>query len=98
MTKTPRWHFRYVKSQLEADEKIFTADEPEVEALPRDKIVNFLSANSSTACVGYLEHVIDDLGDESPDFHDKLAELYLDDVKEKSKSKDKGECEMPWTS
>jgi hypothetical protein len=77
-------------AQVPADFEIFTADEPEVEALPREQVVNFLSKHNSSACVGYLEHVINDLGDASPDFHDKLAELYLAEVKAKSKSKDNG--------
>jgi hypothetical protein len=58
--------------------QIFTADEAEVEALPRDEVMHFLEKMNPDACVGYLEHVIDTLGEEGADFHDKLAELYLE--------------------
>lgn len=30
------------------------------------------------ACVGYLEHVIEQLQEQGADFHDKLAEIYLE--------------------
>lgn len=57
--------------------QVFTADEPEVEALPRTEVLAFLENRDRNACIGYLEHLIEDLGEAGPDFHDKLAELYL---------------------
>ncbi|KAL7424682.1 Vacuolar morphogenesis protein 6 [Cryptotrichosporon argae] len=57
--------------------QIFTADEPEVDALPRAKIVEFLDRANEGACVGYLEHLTRDLNDQDAVFHEKLAELYL---------------------
>jgi hypothetical protein len=57
--------------------QIFTADEPEVEALPRKD--------------GYLEHIITDLKEEGADFHDKLAEIYLEKAKTAMK-KETSEC------
>ncbi|WOO80809.1 Vam6/Vps39-like protein [Vanrija pseudolonga] len=56
--------------------QIFTADEPEVDALPRTDIVAFLEKENAESAVTYLEHLVE-LGDTNPDFHDKLAELYL---------------------
>ncbi|KAK8861657.1 hypothetical protein IAR55_002480 [Kwoniella newhampshirensis] len=61
--------------------QIFTADEPEVEALPRKEVTNFLEQTSEEACIGYLEHIITALGEEGADYHDKLAELYLGRVR-----------------
>ncbi|WWC88076.1 uncharacterized protein L201_002980 [Kwoniella dendrophila CBS 6074] len=61
--------------------QIFTADEPEVESLPRSDVMRFLEKTDQEACIGYLEHIINNLGEEGPDYHDKLAELYHARVK-----------------
>lgn len=61
--------------------QVFTADEPEVEALPRNQVLAFLEAKNRDACIGYLEHLTEDLGEAGPEFHDKLAELYLSRAK-----------------
>jgi hypothetical protein len=72
-----------------ANDQIFTADEPEVEALPRKEVVAFLEKTNKEACIGYLEHLIDDLQDTSAEFHDKLAELYLEKARTEVESKTK---------
>ncbi|KAI5452750.1 Vacuolar morphogenesis protein 6 [Naganishia albida] len=61
--------------------RIFIADEPEVEALPRHRVAEYLEQLDKPTCVRYLEHIIDELGEAGPDFHDKLAELYLAEVR-----------------
>lgn len=61
--------------------QIFIADEPEVEALPRHRVAEYLEQLDKPTCVRYLEHIIDELGEAGPDFHDKLAELYLAEVR-----------------
>ncbi|KAE8540615.1 hypothetical protein D1P53_002978 [Cryptococcus gattii VGV] len=58
---------------------VFTADEPDILSLPRDKITAFLSTIDRGACEGYLEYVIWTCGEEGGGFHDKLAELYMVD-------------------
>jgi hypothetical protein len=72
-----------------ANDQIFTADEPEVEALPRKEVVAFLEKTNKEACIGYLEHLIDDLQDTSAEFHDQLAELYLEQARTSDGSKQK---------
>lgn len=62
---------------------IFTADEPEVDALPRPQVVAFLEKLHPDSAVAYLEHIID-IGENGADFHDKLAELYLSRVRDKT--------------
>jgi hypothetical protein len=62
-------------------QKIFVADEPEVEALPRHEVAQYLEDLHKPACIQYLEHIINELGEAGPDFHDKLVELYLQDAK-----------------
>jgi hypothetical protein len=57
--------------------QIFTADEAEVEALPRHRVLAYLEGTDEASCIGYLEHITGELGEAGPDFHDKLAELYL---------------------
>lgn len=52
-----------------------------MEALPRQEVVGFLEKESREAYQGYLEHIINDLGEDGADFHDKLAEIYLDQSK-----------------
>jgi hypothetical protein len=69
------------------DFKIFTADEPEVEALPRKEVVEFLEKTNKDACLGYLEHLTGELHDTSAEFHDKLAELYLEKARIDEKTK-----------
>ena len=76
-------------TQTNADKQIFTADEPEVEALPRKEVAAFLEKTNKEACIGYLEHLIDDLQDASAQFHDKLAELYLEKARTDQGSKEK---------
>jgi hypothetical protein len=45
-----------------------------------------LESISSVACEAYLEHIIHHLGEEGSDFHEKLIELYLNDVRSSSQS------------
>jgi hypothetical protein len=61
--------------------QIFIADEPEVEALPRHRVAEYLEQLDKPTCVRYLEHIINELGEAGPDFHDKLAELYLGEAR-----------------
>lgn len=61
--------------------QVFTADEAEVEALPRHEVLRFLEGVDRRATIGYLEHILDVLGEAGPDFHDKLGELYLAETK-----------------
>lgn len=56
--------------------QIFTADEPEVDALPRAQVAAFLEKTHWESAMAYLEHVVD-LGETRADLHDKLAELHL---------------------
>jgi hypothetical protein len=68
---------------------VFTADEAEVEALPRNEVLAYLLKTDEPAAIGYLEHITDELGEAGPDFHDKLAELYLKSAR-RSPNNDKG--------
>jgi tetratricopeptide (TPR) repeat protein len=54
--------------------EIFTSDDVE---LPRIQVTDYLEKIDPTISTRYIEYLIDEKGEESPAFHDRLAELYL---------------------
>uniref|UniRef100_A0A1W7RBP8 Vam6/Vps39-like protein-like protein n=1 Tax=Agkistrodon contortrix contortrix TaxID=8713 RepID=A0A1W7RBP8_AGKCO len=60
--------------------KIFTEDLPEVESLPRKRILNFLLENFKNLAIPYLEHVIDIWTESGAEFHNCLIQLYCEKV------------------
>ena len=68
----------------EAGMEIFTTDSENAESLPRAKVLDFLQERSHRFAVQYLEHVIHELGDLTPEFHTRLVRLYLTLLKEDS--------------
>uniref|UniRef100_A0A8C9EJQ8 CNH domain-containing protein n=1 Tax=Pavo cristatus TaxID=9049 RepID=A0A8C9EJQ8_PAVCR len=60
--------------------KIFTEDLPEVEALPRDKVLSFLIENFKSLAIPYLEHIIHVWEETGADFHNCLIQLYCEKV------------------
>ncbi|RMC00525.1 hypothetical protein DUI87_23139 [Hirundo rustica rustica] len=60
--------------------KIFTEDLPEVEALPRDKVLGFLIENFKSLTIPYLEHIIHVWEETGADFHNCLIQLYCEKV------------------
>lgn len=61
---------------------IFTEDTPEVESLPRDKVLDYLERIHRPLAIPYLEHIILECGDETPEFHNRLILLLRDRVQE----------------
>lgn len=61
---------------------VFIADTDNAEKLPRDKVVEFLAGIDVNLEKCYLEHIVNDLGDKTPDFHQSLVDLYLSDTKD----------------
>ncbi|KAI1005323.1 hypothetical protein K3495_g2895 [Podosphaera aphanis] len=61
--------------------EIFLADTENAETLPRDKVVNFLQNIDDKLAVRYLEHIINDLGDSTLEFHNMLVAAYLKRLK-----------------
>uniref|UniRef100_A0A3Q2QJX0 VPS39 subunit of HOPS complex n=1 Tax=Fundulus heteroclitus TaxID=8078 RepID=A0A3Q2QJX0_FUNHE len=57
--------------------KIFTEDLPEVETLPRDKVLQFLKGGFQELAIPYLEHIIYEWDEKGPEFHNVLIQLYL---------------------
>ena len=60
---------------------VFLADTENAENLPRDRVLAFLNGIESDLAVKYLEHIIDELGDSTPDFHQSLVDSYLTKLK-----------------
>ncbi|KAI0099125.1 SPX domain-containing protein [Nemania sp. FL0031] len=67
--------------------EVFLADSENAETLPREKIVGYLSGIDANLEIRYLEHIIDELGDGTPEFHNRLAELLINALKQ---DKDRG--------
>ncbi|KAK7104918.1 vam6/Vps39-like protein [Littorina saxatilis] len=66
--------------------KIFTEDTPEIETLPRDKVLDYLEKINPSLAIPYLEHVIEDCEDETAEFHNRLVLLLKDRVQEHMES------------
>jgi len=69
-----------LKKHPEEGLKIFTADTPEVESLPRDRVLSHLEAITPQLVISYLEHIINDWKDSHPEFHNRLIIFYKDKI------------------
>ncbi|KAG0169936.1 Vacuolar morphogenesis protein 6 [Apophysomyces sp. BC1034] len=74
----------YSRWVLEKDPRlgmdIFIDDLAEVETFPREKILHHLESISSDLSILYLEYILEELQDNSPEFHNRLAIAYLDEI------------------
>lgn len=61
--------------------EIFIADTENAETLPRTKVLDFLQGIDRKLAVKYLEHIIYELKDTSSDFHQRLADIYVEGMK-----------------
>ena len=88
-----------IRADPEAGMEIFLADTENAETLPRQKVLEFLQRQDERLAVRYLEHVIMELGDLSPDLHMRLLVLYLERLKRRNDEKggfEKEEEEVEW--
>jgi len=78
---------KYAEWTLRADPdhamEVFTADTENAETLPRDKVAKFLSGIETSLEIRYLEHIISELNDLTPEFHNRLVELLIQYLKDK---------------
>ena len=70
-----------LRANPELGMEIFLADTENAETLPRDRVLNFLQGIDVDLEVKYLEHVINELNDLTPDFHNRLVGAYLRELK-----------------
>ncbi|KAL1297917.1 hypothetical protein AAFC00_006431 [Neodothiora populina] len=61
--------------------EIFIADTENAEQLPRDQVLKFLAGIDKILAVRYLEHIISELSDSTPEFHQRLVDFYLEQLK-----------------
>lgn len=78
--------FRFVEWPLDEDPdlgmEVFLADSERAEALPRQKVLDFLEKKDRNLAVRYLKHIIQELNDTTPSFHQKLAGEYIQRLKQ----------------
>ncbi|OIW25830.1 hypothetical protein CONLIGDRAFT_635597 [Coniochaeta ligniaria NRRL 30616] len=67
---------------------VFLADSENAETLPRDRVIKFLGEIDVGLEVQYLEHIITELNDMTPDFHNQLVELFVKYLKEKNRDEE----------
>jgi Vam6/Vps39-like protein vacuolar protein sorting-associated protein 39 len=67
-----------IREDPELGMDIFLADTENAETLPRHQVVEFLEKIDVALAIRYLEHVVDELNDLSPDLHQMLLQLYLE--------------------
>ncbi|TVY76053.1 Vacuolar morphogenesis protein [Lachnellula suecica] len=61
--------------------EIFLGDTENAETLPRERVMKYLEEIDVELAVKYLEHVINELDDPTPEFHNQLVGAYLMDLK-----------------
>jgi Vam6/Vps39-like protein vacuolar protein sorting-associated protein 39 len=69
--------------------EIFLADSENAETLPRHAVLEFLSKIDTALETRYLEHIIHELSDATPEFHQRLLTRYLEAAKAAKKAEDK---------
>ena len=57
--------------------EIFLTDTENAETLPRPAVLRFLQGIDKRFAVRYLEHIIHELNDTTPDFHQRLVDIYI---------------------
>ncbi|KAI1206522.1 SPX-domain-containing protein [Annulohypoxylon truncatum] len=57
--------------------EVFLADSENAETLPRERVVRYLGAIDVNLEIRYLQHIITELEDGTPDFHNQLVELLV---------------------
>ncbi|EOO00443.1 putative spx domain-containing protein [Phaeoacremonium minimum UCRPA7] len=74
-----------LRSKPEMAMEIFLGDTENAETLPRDRVLKFLAGIDTALEVQYLDHIITELNETDPDFHNRLVELLIKQLKDGSK-------------
>ncbi|KAL8703798.1 MAG: hypothetical protein Q9201_003013 [Fulgogasparrea decipioides] len=76
---------RFVEWPLDEDPdlgmEVFLADSEYAESLPRQKVLDFLQRKDKGLAVKYLQHIIQELNDTTPSFHQKLIQIFVQGLK-----------------
>lgn len=66
--------------------EVFLADSENAETLPRARVLHFLGGIDTALEIQYLEHIISELNDMTPEFHNRLVELFIRQLREEKKT------------
>lgn len=77
-----------LKANPEYAVEIFIGDTENADSLPRNRVLDFLGKIDPKLEAQYLAHIIDELGDDTADFHNRLVELYVKNLKEMKRDED----------
>ncbi|VDD86099.1 unnamed protein product [Enterobius vermicularis] len=66
---------------FDAGFSVFTYDDDEARNLDRDRVLQFLTRECVPAIIPYLEHIIYELHEKRPKFHEALGSHYISQVK-----------------
>jgi tetratricopeptide (TPR) repeat protein len=58
--------------------EVFIADTENAETLPRQQVLEYLERIDSKLAVTYLEHIVEELNETAPNFHQRLVDLLLE--------------------
>ena len=61
--------------------EVFLADTENAETLHRPRVLEFLQSIDQKLARTYLEHIIQELNDTTPDFHQRLVNIYIERLK-----------------
>ncbi|GAB7360442.1 hypothetical protein MBLNU230_g8396t1 [Neophaeotheca triangularis] len=61
---------------------VFLADTYNAEQMPRDRVLEFLAEFDKQLEAQYLEHIINELGDSTREYHQQLVDIYLTHIKD----------------
>ena len=61
--------------------EVFLADTENAETLHRPRVLDFLESIDQKLARTYLEHIIQELNEKAPDFHQKLVNIYIERLK-----------------
>jgi len=69
-----------LRADPELGMEIFLADTENAETLPRDRVIRLLHGIDVDLEVKYLEHIINELNDMTPEFHNRLVTAYIQEL------------------
>lgn len=77
-----------LQEKPEVGMEVFLADSDNAERLPRRQVLDFLASIDGRLETQYLEHIINELGDGTDEFHQQLVDLYLARLKQQDIDED----------
>jgi hypothetical protein len=70
-----------IQVRPEVGMEVFVADTDNAEKLPRDRVLRFLADHDNRLEIQYLEHIINELGERTAEFHQRLVDVYVAELK-----------------